>query len=69
VPVKRLLLATTLLACAAAVAEEAEVPPSLELLDYLGEWGDAEGQWLDPEILQLVTLGGGEQANEEEKDE
>jgi hypothetical protein len=68
VPVKRLLLATTLLACAAAMAEEAEVPP-LELLEYLGEWGDAEGQWLDPEILQLVTLSGGEQANEEEEDE
>ncbi|HEX9802777.1 MAG TPA: hypothetical protein VGB35_05960 [Gammaproteobacteria bacterium] len=67
-PVKRLLLATTLLACAAVAAEEAEVPP-LELLDYLGEWGDAEGQWLDPEILQLVSLGGGEQANEEEEDE
>lgn len=67
-PVKRLLLATALLAGTAAVAEEAQAPP-LELLEYLGEWGDAEGQWLDPEILQLVSLGGGEQANEEEKDE
>lgn len=66
--VKSLLLAAALLGSNAALAEEAEAPP-LELLEYLGEWEDCEGQWVDPEILQLVMLGGEEQMNEEDKDE
>lgn len=35
-------------------AEEAE--PSLELLEYLGEWQDGEGHEIDPQALALVQL-------------
>ena len=63
-----LLLAAALLCPILVLAEEADVPP-LELLEYLGEWEDGDGQWFDPTILQLVMLSGEEQANEEEKDE
>ena len=65
---KKLLLAAALLASAVAMAEEADVPP-LELLEYLGEWEDAEGRWFDPEMLSLAMPTGGEEANEEDKDE
>lgn len=65
---KELLLAAALLGSGALMAGEADVPP-LELLEYLGEWQDAEGRWLDPVMLQLAMLTGGVQANEEDKDE
>lgn len=63
-----LLLVAALLGSGTAMAEEVDVPP-LELLEYLGEWQDADGRWLDPETLQLAMQAGGEQANEEDKDE
>lgn len=70
--VNSLLLAAALLASNAAAAEEVEAPP-LELLEYLGEWEDSDGQWLDPQMLRLVMPGGPplgeEQVNEEDKDE
>lgn len=68
VQVKSLLLAAALLGFNVVVAEEAEVPP-LELLEYLGEWEDQEGQWLDPQLLQLVLPGSEDQTNVEDKDE
>ncbi len=72
VRVNSLLLAAVLLVSNAASAEEVEVPP-LELLEYLGEWEDSDGQWFDPQLLQLVMPGspplGEEQVNEEDKDE
>lgn len=64
----KLLLVAALLGSNAAWAEEVDVPP-LELLEYLGEWEDGEGRWIDPENLQLAMPAGEEQAKEEEKDE
>ena len=72
VRVNALLLAAALLVSNAASAEEVEAPP-LELLEYLGEWEDSDGKWVDPQMLQLVMPGspslGEEQVNEEGKNE
>lgn len=66
--VNYLLFVTALLSSSAVVAGEVDVPP-WELLEYLGEWEDRNGRWLDPQMLQLATPDGEEQVNEEEKDE
>ena len=68
VQVKPLLLAVALLGLNSALAEETEVPP-LELLEYLGEWEDHDGQWIDPQLLQLAMPRSEEQVNEEQSDE
>lgn len=68
VRVKPLLLAVALLGVNSVLAEETEVPP-LELLEYLGEWEDSEGQWVDPQLLQLAMPRSEEQVNEEQHDE
>lgn len=51
-----------------SVADEAE-PPSLALLEYLGEWRDEQGNEIDPRVLVLMQLdstqGGGESDDEE----
>lgn len=39
----------------AAVAGEVE-PPSLALLEYLGEWQDENGNEIDPQELALLQL-------------
>lgn len=49
--VRPLALAALLLA--SPVAAEDEVP-SLELLDFLGSFETAEGQWLDPTELEVM---------------
>ncbi len=65
--VNYLLFVTALLSSSGVVAGEVDVPP-LELLEYLGEWEDRNGRWLDPQMLQLAMPDGEEQVNEEEKD-
>ena len=68
------LFTAVLFASATLWAEEVEVPP-LELLEYLGEWEDGNGQWVEPQLLQLAMphgeaqANGEEQANEEANDE
>ena len=37
-----------LVLCLAAVPSFAAQPPSLELLEFLAEWQDENGQWADP---------------------
>ena len=43
--------------------------PSLELLEYLGEWQDADGNGIDPQALALLAMdddaAGGESNDEE----
>lgn len=34
---------------AAAIAEE---PPSMALLEFLGEWETQDGEWIDPTVLE-----------------
>ena len=63
-----LLVAATLFVSTALHAEGVETPP-LELLEYLGEWEGREGEWIDPQLLQLAMPGDGQQVNEEQNDE
>ncbi len=35
-----------------AETEGIEEAPTLELLEFLGEWETGDGQWLDPEDLE-----------------
>ncbi len=50
------------------VADES-APPSLALLEYLGEWQDEEGHEIDPQALVMMQLepmpGGGDSDDEE----
>jgi hypothetical protein len=39
------------LAAAAALAQDAADPEFLELLEFIGEFTTADGDWLDPEAL------------------
>ncbi len=46
---KTAILLLTLLPSTLCAAEEEQ--PSLELLEYLGNWEDANGSWIDPQLL------------------
>jgi len=48
-----LLLVITLLS--ASLLAEDDIPPSLELLEFLGSWEDAQGNWVDPQLLELAA--------------
>ncbi len=73
---RRLLMVCALCAPAVILAEDA---PSLELLEFLGEWETGDGEWQDPlEFMQeLAALDAAAQnvkvkqaeANEDEQDE
>ena len=55
-------------------AHAGEDPPSLEFLEFLGEWESADGEWLDPELFEEIlpeeeaatTSSGGDKAKDEE---
>ncbi len=46
---KTVLLLLTLLSLTLHAEEE---QPSMELLEYLGNWEDANGSWIDPQLLE-----------------
>ncbi len=46
--------------------EEAEMP-SLELLEFLGDWEMEDGEWIDPEELEQIAITDQEQEHENEK--
>jgi hypothetical protein len=46
--------------------EEAE-RPSLELLEFLGNWETDDGEWIDPEELEQIAITDQEQEYENEK--
>jgi len=48
------LLMLSLLTAGVFAAEEEQ--PSLELLEYLGNWEDSNGDWIDPQMLEPATL-------------
>lgn len=49
-----------------AGTEESEMP-SLELLEFLGDWETDDGEWIDPEELEQIALSDQEQKNNEDK--
>jgi hypothetical protein len=40
--------------------------PSLEFLEFLGEWETEDGKWIDPEELDQMSLPDTKKKNEEE---
>jgi len=40
--------------------------PTLEFLEFLGEWETEDGQWIDPEALEQMSLPDPEQEKDEE---
>ncbi|QPJ64701.1 MAG: hypothetical protein G3M78_04565 [Candidatus Nitrohelix vancouverensis] len=41
--------------------------PSIEFLDFLGEWQTEEGDWLDPAELASLPLTDEKESNDESK--
>jgi len=46
-------------------SEETEIP-SLELLEFLGDWETDDGEWIDPEELEHIALTDQEQEENED---
>jgi hypothetical protein len=40
--------------------------PSLELLEFLGDWETDDGEWIDPEELEQIAITDQEQGYEDE---
>ncbi len=51
----------------AAPQEDAEMP-SLELLEFLGDWETDDGEWIDPEELEQIAVTDPEQEQEHENE-
>ena len=47
-----------------ATSEESEAP-SLEFLEFLGDWETDDGEWIDPEELEQIALTDQEQEEED----
>lgn len=45
-------------------AGKEEELPSMELLEFLGEWETEDGEWIDPEELDEIALTGQEQKDD-----
>lgn len=58
-PVKRMIMALAILIAVPVQADEA---PDMEMLEYLGNWETADGEYIDPMEL------GAEDLKEESKD-
>ena len=69
-PGRHLLLAIMFMLDTSAIASEptAQDPPSIELLEFLGDWETANGEWIDPGELEQMSLPEHEQT-EGERDE
>lgn len=57
-----------LLFSAAASAQEVP-PPSMELLEFLGEWDEADESWLEAQLEEWRILAGEPEDNEESNDD
>jgi hypothetical protein len=57
------LLNAWLVATAAAANEDTVEAPSMELLEFLGEFQTEDGEWIDP--LDLLDMEQNEQPNEQ----
>ncbi len=47
-------------------SDESEIP-SLELLEFLGDWETDDGEWIDPEELEQIALTDQEQETYEDE--
>ncbi|MBX2884621.1 MAG: hypothetical protein KTR32_32000 [Granulosicoccus sp.] len=43
--------------------------PDLKLLEFLGQWEDSDGQWIDPLVLMEESLEAGDPAESDAPDE
>ena len=56
-PYRRLLLSfAMLLAFTSVKAESPGESPSDDLLDFLGQWQQVDGEWMDPTELQDISM-------------
>ncbi len=46
--------------------EKGQEIPTLEFLEFLGEWETQDGRWIDPEELDKMSLPESKKNNEEE---
>lgn len=67
-PARDLWLGFPLLLLAGSVPAE-EMSPSMELLEFLGEWENENGEWVDPEELAATTLPDESERDEERSDD
>ena len=42
--------------------------PSIEMLEFLGQWETASGEWIDPASLEDISLGEQEQKKDKQND-
>lgn len=64
-----LLLAIASLPYTGLLAADAMETPSLELLQFLGEWETSDGEWLDPiELLEEIEAEQSTAQTEEQSD-
>lgn len=47
-------------------AKKGQEIPTLEMLEFLGEWETEDGQWIDPEELEQMPLPDSKKKNEDE---
>lgn len=47
-------------------SEDAEMP-SLEFLEFLGDWETEDGEWIDPEEMEQIALTDQEQQEDEDE--
>ena len=65
-----LLLLLGLMSLAPAGAEDVAEEPSMELLEFLGDWETQDGEWLDPlQLLEEIEVETRQKQDEGQKDE
>lgn len=57
------------LLCLLSLGVWAEETLSMEFLEYLAEFETAEGEWIDPQELELMAAAGDEATSQEVNDE
>lgn len=57
------------LLCLISIGVWAEETLSMEFLEYLAEFETSEGEWIDPEELELMAAAGDEATSREVNDE
>lgn len=65
-----LLMIVLLAGGSAAAAEEkaqAQEPPSMELLEFLGQWQTDDGEWIDPTALERMVIPEQEQRGSDDE--